>query len=605
MRPQQETTRQVARGGKPRRVWGGAGVRGRGPIPPKLGMALLPNGGPVASAGGPAEAFDLQFSQMADIIETVIGLAGLEDERMVRSFLTVVTVSVIVFSSVAAQYELISGTPGGVAGNGPSKRACLSADGRYVAFDSDASDLVANDTNNRTDVFVRDRLLNVTVRASTASNGAQASGASYAPRISDDGRFILFITFASNLVEGGAVPALCMKDRVTGNLKYVTSGMAYDLSQFSGAPSYTLSRDGRYVVYQISATAELYRWDRTNSETILVLPTPGNVRGQPGISSDGRYVIWSLDESVIFRFDCIAGNWLKVTDHGSYASMSASGGTIYFITSSPIDGTDTNGKPDVYRWQASSGLIDRISLASDGAQTSGDFRACAVDTEGRCVVYGHWFDFGTVSHIDSVVLRDTATYDTLQYPDTGSYVAHPDISADGMSIAFEISSSLTALDTNSDWDVYVTTYAHPAIQSASGLIDWQFLRGPSPNQISIDLRRPNVAYPMATLSVDAGSDGSFSIPVPPTMFDISIRHESWVLRTIKGLDATSAPVVDVQVNLVNGDANRDNVVDLFDLSFMFITFGQTSQPSDVNLDGVVDLRDITVVFLNFGAVGDT
>src|SRR5262249_9356055 len=78
----------------------------------------------------------------------------------------------------------------------------ISADGRYVAFDSQATNLVASDTNGAGDVFVHDRITGATVRVSVDSSGAQGNYGSYRPSISADGRFVAFMSYATNLVAG-------------------------------------------------------------------------------------------------------------------------------------------------------------------------------------------------------------------------------------------------------------------------------------------------------------------------------------------------------------------------------------------------------------------
>ena len=78
----------------------------------------------------------------------------------------------------------------------------ISADGRFVAFDSEATNLVPGDTNDASDVFVRDRQTGTTRRVSVSSGGAQGNGASFDPAISADGRFVAFNSDATNLVPG-------------------------------------------------------------------------------------------------------------------------------------------------------------------------------------------------------------------------------------------------------------------------------------------------------------------------------------------------------------------------------------------------------------------
>lgn len=95
--------------------------------------------------------------------------------------------------------ELISVSVNGEPANGGSVGAVISDNGRFVAFESNASDLISNDTNNTYDVFVRDRLTLTTRRVSQNASGAEGDNASWAPVISGDGRYIEFYSQATNL----------------------------------------------------------------------------------------------------------------------------------------------------------------------------------------------------------------------------------------------------------------------------------------------------------------------------------------------------------------------------------------------------------------------
>src|SRR5204862_6005636 len=105
--------------------------------------------------------------------------------------------------AASARTELVSVSSSDEAGgNSSSFSSAVSADGRYVAFDSLASNLVTGDTNRDLDVFVRDRALGATERVSVASTGLQGNHASFEPAISADGRYVAFASDASNLVTG-------------------------------------------------------------------------------------------------------------------------------------------------------------------------------------------------------------------------------------------------------------------------------------------------------------------------------------------------------------------------------------------------------------------
>lgn len=94
---------------------------------------------------------------------------------------------------------IVSQSTGGVIGNGDSFNPMVSSDGRFVVFESSASNLVASDSNGQTDIFVRDLLLNLTTRVSLDSRGLQAAGSSLQPSISDNGRYVAFHSNARNL----------------------------------------------------------------------------------------------------------------------------------------------------------------------------------------------------------------------------------------------------------------------------------------------------------------------------------------------------------------------------------------------------------------------
>ena len=112
---------------------------------------------------------------------------------------------------------------------GPGRRhslsaAAISADGRYVTFDSSAANLVAGDTNGTHDVFVRDRAAGTTQRVSVAAGGGQADDESFAPSISADGRSVAFASFADNLVPGdtNGTTDVFVRDRTAGTTTRVS-----------------------------------------------------------------------------------------------------------------------------------------------------------------------------------------------------------------------------------------------------------------------------------------------------------------------------------------------------------------------------------------------
>ncbi len=147
---------------------------------------------------------------------------------------------------------------GGAQGDGDSIYSDLSADGRYVAFSSRSTNLVSGDTNAVKDVFVRDRTAATTQRASVSSGGAQANAAAATliPRISDDGRFVAFDSPATNLVAGDSNGAgdVFLRNRALGRTTRVSTDALGNQAGGGDTGFPALSGDGRYVAFESEAT---------------------------------------------------------------------------------------------------------------------------------------------------------------------------------------------------------------------------------------------------------------------------------------------------------------------------------------------------------------
>ncbi len=135
-------------------------------------------------------------------------------------------------------------------GNESTLGGDISADGRFVAFQSFSDDIVAGDTNLTSDIFVLDRVTNIYQRVSTSSNGTQANGSSERRSISDDGRFIVFDSRASNLTADGGVTSfnIFLKDRLTGQTKLISRNYNGGAANESRRPE--ISGDGRWITFE-------------------------------------------------------------------------------------------------------------------------------------------------------------------------------------------------------------------------------------------------------------------------------------------------------------------------------------------------------------------
>src|SRR5262249_12643314 len=137
----------------------------------------------------------------------------------------------------------------------PGNDVAISGDGRYIVFVSAAANLVAGDTNHAPDVFVRDVVAGTTTRVSVATGGAQGNADSTAPvAISSDGRYVLFESLATNLVAGtdGTARDILMRDLTTGITTLIKS-FGSGRGDVDGVPRLVISDDGAYAAYGITA----------------------------------------------------------------------------------------------------------------------------------------------------------------------------------------------------------------------------------------------------------------------------------------------------------------------------------------------------------------
>ena len=400
-------------------------------------------------------------------------------------------------STPAATTRLSAPLNGTALGPAETGFPAISGDGNTVAYVSAASDLVTDDSNGVSDVFVYDRAKNVTSRVSLGMSGAQANGPSgtdSAPALSADGRIVAFTSDASNLVPGdtNGQGDVFVFDRATKETTRVSVGLGG--VQATGGDSFSpaLSADGRYVAFASDATnlvdgdtngaTDVFVYDRQSKTTTRVSLGPGGAQADdasfsPSLSADGAVLAFisratnltsgdNGGENVFVR-DLKAGTTTKVTRSGSASSpsLSADGKAVAFASAgTDLVPGDTNGQRDVFVFDRVAGSTERVSVGPGGAQGDHDSTAPSLSGDGRFVAFAS--DATDLVPADTnqrtdILVRDRrlGTTTRVSLGPTGQAdraSTLPSISADGRYVAFQSAAdNLVAGDTNSAPDIFV------------------------------------------------------------------------------------------------------------------------------------------------------
>jgi Tol biopolymer transport system component len=412
----------------------------------------------------------------------------------------------------AGTTELVSVASDGSQGNDSSwLKSSISADGRFVAFHSQASNLVDGDTNGFGDVFVRDRLLGITERVSLANDGSQANWGAGGPSISVDGRYVAFSSSSTNLVNGDTnnQEDVFVRDRLSGTTERVS--VASDETQGNSySDTSSISADGQYVAFHSSASnlvsgdtndyEDVFVRDRLSGTTERVSVASDETQGNqfssgPSISAEGRYVAflsWASNlvggdtnyDLDIFVRDRLLGTTERVSvasdgTQGNDAAwnrpfISAYGRYIAFDSNATnlVTG-DTNGAQDAFIRDRVGRITERVSVANDETQGNDDTWRPSISADGRYAAFvslaSNLVDGDTNGFAD-VFVRDRLLGITERVSvasdgsqaNIGSDSLYPSISADGRYVVYEsAASNLVVEDTNNRYDVFVRDRGEP------------------------------------------------------------------------------------------------------------------------------------------------
>jgi Tol biopolymer transport system component len=411
--------------------------------------------------------------------------------------------------------------PGGVQGDQTSLETSMSADGRWIAFASLASTLVAGDTNGVSDIFVSDRWTGTTTRVNVGPGGVEAATGntlgSRVPTISGDGRFVAFESWATNLVEGDTNnwQDVFVHDRQTGTTTRVSVGPG-GVQGNRGSVSASISADGRFVAFESSAdnlvagdtngVGDVFVHDRQAGTTTRVSVGPAGVQSSGGafpvISGDGRRVAFQSFASDlvpgdtnnahdVFVHDRQTGTTTRVSvgaageaNFSSYsADISADGRFVAFISvaSNLVEG-DTNVREDVFVRDLQTEATTRVSVGPGGTEANLYSFFPALSADGRFVAFASWASnlvAGDTNNTQDVFVHDRWTATTRRVsvsgssgPEGNANSGKTSISANGRWVAFESdASNLVVGDTNGMRDVFVVDRRVPSDVDFDGRAD--------------------------------------------------------------------------------------------------------------------------------------
>lgn len=422
------------------------------------------------------------------------------------------TTDVFVRDAINGATILVSVNTNGLSGNGASDSSVMTPDGRYVAFSSAATNLVAGDTNGIPDVFLRD-LKNGTTRL--VSVGAKATSLtaftnlSAAEAITPDGRYVAFYSSATNLVAGQRLAGdIYVRDMVAGTTTWASSGARDQFKAVTGSTNAVscnarLSDDGQYVAFEActnpatatSARGIILRYNVASGQTDLVhtnayVPlTSYDIIQDLDMTADGRFVAFVANingssglNTAIYLWDALSGTSTLVSANTNNAlpaqafcdqpKVSANGQYVAFFGDAPELATNAVGNgTHLFLRDLSAGITALVNADTNGVSSAdASLMSSAMTSDGQFVAFESAqpsLAANDVNRCSDVFLRHCAAGTTELIsarqsmlpsltgngPSTFSTAA---ISQDGRYVTFlSLADNLTANDTNQTWDVFV------------------------------------------------------------------------------------------------------------------------------------------------------
>jgi Tol biopolymer transport system component len=493
----------------------------------------------------------------------------------------------------------------GAQANSGSNQPAVSADGRFVAFDSHATNLVPGDTNGQQDIFVHDRQTGTTERVNLGANGVQAlNGPSEQPWISANGRFVAFTSGATNLVPGdsNARRDVFVRDRqfgVTSRVTVSTGGTeSNEQSRCAG-----ITPDGRYVIFSsygsnlvvgdTNMLEDAFRHDLLTGTTILISLSSGTPGVQANaaaaatsISADGRFVTFTSDAynlvfgdkngmTDVFVRDVAANTTTRVSigpesvqGNGDSYDGDLSDDGRFVVFASFATNLEQGGRPGIFIHDRQTGLTTPLAVSSGPAYVFVLPSAARISGNGRYICFREKLASSPKTEI-FLIDRQTLTRSraTVSTNGTAGYSDNSrcDINADGTIVAlWSEAANLVANDSNGQPDIFVrtmfpmmapdrTTFSFSAVTSGGTFVSQTAAQTVRLTQTGIDSVAWSVASNQPWLQVTPASgvgSGTLQISVTPAAgLPPSGKVTGTIFVSLTGAANTIAPL-DVTLTLV-------------------------------------------------------
>lgn len=432
-------------------------------------------------------------------------------------------VAALAFGQGPTRLDRISVNNSGTQANGNSAYPAISANARYVAYTSDATNIAANDTNNRGDVFVYDRALATVEIVSRFPGDIQPNAhCFFDPHgISSDGQYVTYVNPATNWPGGNAsgFKQVYLYDRVAHETTLVSRTAAGQAANGDSTQA-RMSNDGRFVVYLSAATdivnisgdtsdADVFLYDRELGTTECISldgngDSPDGWASYASVTSDGRYIAFTSDCDALTANDNnqLEDAYVKDRQTGALAviTKSAAGGASNGVTydcvisgdgqfaclNSKATNLETSGLAtgihNIFLWSRQSDAIQLISKGFGGAAPDNYSMYCSISSDGRIVLF---MSLATnLTSTPQTQVQGTYIYNnetgeltrasqTLDSTEANGLSFHGSVSADGNTVAFmAYATNLVANDTNNSNDIFVLgpRYTSFGITAMKGLV---------------------------------------------------------------------------------------------------------------------------------------